>query len=108
MYKKDGLPELRPVGEIEFVNGIAAQAASGQYGNTAVAAGIIGFADLRLGYSVAPVLEAHIAASRDRFRGIRFNTRWDASPELESLVNTPDLLSDKTFRQGFTQLVSSH
>jgi predicted TIM-barrel fold metal-dependent hydrolase len=104
MYKKDGPQELRPVGETEFVQGIAAQSASGQYGNTAVAAGIIGFADLTLGSSVAPVLEAHIAASRNRFRGIRFNTRWDASPALESLANTPNLLSDNKFREGIAQL----
>ena len=74
MYKKDGPQELRPIGETEFVQGIAAQSASGQYGNTAVAAGIVGFADLTLGSAVAPVLEAHIAVSQSRFRGIRFTT----------------------------------
>ena len=44
-----------PVGETEFVNGIAAQSASGQYGQTRVAAGIVGFADLTLGAAVEPV-----------------------------------------------------
>ena len=71
MYKKDGPDEMRPVGETEFVQGIAAQSASGQYGTTRVAAGIVGHADLTLGAAVAPVLEAHIAASSNRFRGIR-------------------------------------
>ena len=42
MYKKDGPQELRPIGETEFVQGIAAQSASGLYGDTQVAAGIIG------------------------------------------------------------------
>ena len=104
MYRKDGPPELRPIGETEFVQGIAAQSASGQYGNTAVAAGIVGFADLMLGSAVAPVLEAHLAASRDRFRGIRFNTTWDASPDVSSRVNTPNLLSNPRLREGFAQL----
>ncbi len=104
MYKKDGPPELSPSGETEFVQGIAAQSASGQYGNTAVAAGIIGFADLTLGSTVAPVLETHLAASKNRFRGIRFITTWDANPGIGSRVNTPNLLSDKRVREGFAQL----
>jgi L-fuconolactonase len=85
-YRKDGPPEMSRVGETEFVNGIAAQAASGQYGNAAVAAGIIGSADLTLGDGVSPVLEAHIAASQSRFRGIRFIATWDASPDVSSRV----------------------
>ena len=40
---------MRPVGETEFVNGVAAMSASGGYGPTRVAAGIVSYADLRLG-----------------------------------------------------------
>src|SRR6202167_3465937 len=68
MYHADGPEAMRPVGETEFVNGIAAQSASGQYGETRVAAGIVGFADLALGAAVEEVLRAHIAAAPDRFR----------------------------------------
>lgn len=100
MYRKDGPEELRPVGETEFVQGIAAQSWSGQYGKAAVAAGIVGFADLRLGSNVARVLEAHIAASRSRFRGIRFVTASD----IVSRIDTTDLLSTVEFREGFAQL----
>lgn len=103
MYRKDGPPELRPIGETEFVQGIAAQAASGQYGNTDVAAGIIGFADFTLGGAVAPVLEAHIAASRNRFRGVRYMTTWDATIP-SSLAVIPHLLLDAKFREGFAYL----
>ncbi|MCZ6628312.1 MAG: amidohydrolase, partial [SAR324 cluster bacterium] len=78
MYRADGPSELRPIGETEFVNGVAAMSASGHYGKTRIAAGIIGFADLNLGSSVAPVLEAHIAAGGGRFRGIRHAAAWDA------------------------------
>ena len=49
MYRADGPVEMRPVGETEFVAGIAAMSDSGQYGPTRVAAGIVGFADLTLG-----------------------------------------------------------
>lgn len=103
MYRKDGPPELRPVGEIEFVQDIAAQAASGQYGNTEVAAGIIGFADFTLGGAVAPVLEAHIATSRNNFRGVRYITTWDATIP-SSLAVIPHLLLDAKFREGFAYL----
>src|SRR5215472_12817675 len=48
-YRADGPPALRPVGETEFVNGIAAMTASGAYGPIRVAAGIVGLADLTLG-----------------------------------------------------------
>ena len=44
MYRAGGPRELRPVGEAEFVAGMAAMSESGQYGATRVAAGIVGFA----------------------------------------------------------------
>ena len=105
MYKKSGPDEMRPVGETEFVQGIAAQSASGQYGTTLVAAGIVSFADLTLGRAVVPVLEAHIAASQNRFRGIRHSSVWDASSEITSYRSPPKgLLLDHTFREGFACL----
>ncbi len=105
MYRKDGPEEMRPVGETEFVQGIAARSASGQYGMPLVAAGIVGFADLTLGAAVVPVLEAHIAASRNRFRGIRYSSVWDASPEVTVYVRRPrGLLLDTKFREGFAYL----
>src|SRR6202043_130832 len=74
MYRADGPAEMRPVGEIEFANGVAAMAASGVYGGTKVCAGIVGYADLGLGAAVEKVLEAQIAAGGGRFRGIRYIT----------------------------------
>src|ERR1700730_5987193 len=44
-----GSPEMRSVGETEFVAGVAAMSASGNYGPTRVAAGIVRGADLTLG-----------------------------------------------------------
>jgi predicted TIM-barrel fold metal-dependent hydrolase len=83
MYRPDGPAELRPVGEVEFVQGLAAAAATGLYGPCRAAAAIIGHADLKLGDRVAPVLEALKAAS-PRFRGIRHTVTWDPHPEIEN------------------------
>jgi len=103
MHRAAGPEALQPVGETEFVNGIAAMSASGNYGPINVCAGIVGYADLRLGASVRDVLEAHIRAGGGRFRGIRHSTAWDATLPASSPV-TPGLLADQTFREGFAQL----
>jgi predicted TIM-barrel fold metal-dependent hydrolase len=106
MYRKDGPPEMKPIGETEFVHGIAAQSASGQYGPTTVAAGIVGHADLTLGAAVTKVLEAHLAASPNRFRGIRHICTWDASPAVKTPIpGAPrGLMLDSAFRAGFAAL----
>ncbi len=105
MYRKDGPEAMSPVGETEFVQGIAAMSASGQYGDTRVAAGIVGYADLTLGDAVEDVLLEHRAASRDRFRGIRHAAVWDADPALTRYKNPPHgLMADASFRQGFKAL----
>jgi L-fuconolactonase len=82
MYRPDGPEELRPVGEVEFVQGLAAASASGLYGPARAAAGIVGHADLKLGARVQPVLETLQAASPNRFRGIRHAVGWDPYPGL--------------------------
>ena len=105
MYRASGIEALRPVGETEFVNGVAAMSASGGYGATRVAAGIVGFADLSLGERVGAVLDAHMAAS-PRFRGIRHAAAWDASPAVRNSHTNPPpgLLGDARFRRGFAEL----
>ncbi len=106
MYRKDGPEEMKPVGETEFVQGIAAQSASGNYGPTAVAAGIVSLANLAFGPAVEPVLEAHMAASRNRFRGIRHASSWHTHEKIRNAHTHPPegLLLDATFRQGFACL----
>ena len=53
-YRTHGPEALRPVGETEYVEQIAA-ASDATAGATRVAAGIVGFADLSLGTAVRPV-----------------------------------------------------
>ena len=85
MYRADGPEDMQPVGEVEFVQGLAAASASGVYGPCRAAAAIIGHANLDLGDRVEPVLEALQAASPNRFRGIRYRVSWDPHPEVENV-----------------------
>jgi len=99
-YRQGGPEELRPVGETEFLDQVASRADADPAIETRVAAAIVGHANLTLGDKVAAVLEAHGAASPDRFRGIRHSTIWDASSALRSDAR-PGLLADSQFRRGF-------
>ena len=49
MHRAGGPEEFRPVGETEFVNGVAAMSASGGYGAAKICAGIVGHVDLTPG-----------------------------------------------------------
>ena len=107
MYRATGPVEMRPVGEVEFVNGIAAMSASGGYGACRVAEAIIGHADLTIGARVREVLEAELAAGGGRFRGIRYGVAWDGSEAIGKFVSRfvpPHQLADPKFREGFGQL----
>jgi L-fuconolactonase len=99
-YRKTGPEELKSLGETEFVQGVAAENVR-QGGRTNVAAGIIGFVDLRLGAAATPVLEKHIEAGMGRFRGIRHSMAWDPDPAFRSSRRPPQGLSrEPSFRQG--------
>ena len=66
-----GDPMMAPLGEVQAMQGGAAQFASGKYGSFRGVAGIIGSADLgKFGAAVEPLLVACKAASPN-FRGIR-------------------------------------
>ena len=98
MYRPDGPAEMRPVGEVEFVQGLAA-AATGLYGPCRAASAIVGHADLKLGDRVEPVLEALQAASPNRFRGIRHTVTWDPYPEIENR-EVEGVLATAEYRAG--------
>jgi predicted TIM-barrel fold metal-dependent hydrolase len=106
MYRSGGPEPFRSVGETEFVNGIAAMSASGLYGKTRVAAGIVGTAPLWLGDEVTEVLDAHIAAGGGRFRGIRVLTAHDPGVPAIRANPPPGLMSRDDFRAGFAHLAS--
>ena len=112
MLRADGPLEMRPTGETEFLNGMAAMSASGIYGPARVCAGIVGFADLLLGDAVRPVLERQImaggglSAQGGRFCGIRMPLAWDADVRLlnSAYPSTRDMIDSSAFRVGFTHL----
>ena len=106
MYRAAGPVEMRPVGETEFVAGQAAMSASGMYGPTRVAAGIVGFADLTLGDRVEPVLQAHLRAGGGRFRGVRHSAAWDASDVIgnSAVADGPHVYQRPDFRAGLAVL----
>src|ERR1700729_2266237 len=106
MYRAGGPEAFRPVGEVEFANGVAAMSASGGYGGAALCAGIVGHANLLLGEAARAVLEAEIAAGNGRFRGIRHASAWDADASIGGNYSTrpKGLLLATTFRKGFACL----
>ena len=105
-YRAGAPDDLKSVGEVEFVGGVAAQSASGLYGELRACAGIVGHADLLLGERAGIVLDTLSAAGNGRFRGIRHSAAWDADPEVlgAPFHAAKGLLADKMFREGFAQL----
>jgi predicted TIM-barrel fold metal-dependent hydrolase len=106
MYRTDGPVEMQPVGETEFVNGVAAMCAAGTYGPSRICAGIVSHADLLLAARVEPVLEAHARAAGPRFKGIRHSTAMDPDPRMKYPAVKPphDLMMTPQFRDGFGRL----
>jgi L-fuconolactonase len=100
-YRTEGPAELRPVGEVAWVASVAEQA--DQRGDGPPIAGIVGHADLTLGDAVEPVLEALDDAGGGRFRGVRHNTAWDASPMGNNAARA-GLMNEDAFRAGVRTL----
>ena len=107
-YRASGPQALRMVGETEFVNGVAAMAASGRYGPVLACEGIVSRADLTMGADVGAVLDAHIRAGNGRFRGIRHAGGWDASPDVRNSHTDPPrgLYAEASFRAGLRELAA--
>jgi predicted TIM-barrel fold metal-dependent hydrolase len=106
MYRANGPEAFKPVGEVEFANGVAAQAASGGYGTCQINAAIVSHVNLQLGDDAKQVLEAQINAGNGRYRGIRHSSAWDADPAVAGAysVRPKGLLADPQFRKGFACL----
>jgi len=106
--RPDGPEVLRPLGEIEFANGVGAMCASGNYGDVRVCAGIIGHADLRVGDQVAELLDRALEVAPERFRGVRQVACDDPSPGVYRFITNPPprgLYKSPGFRPAFRHLV---
>src|SRR5207302_1527219 len=71
MHRTDGPDMFRPVGETEFVLQHLATERATTLSVSGLCAGIVGTLDLTSGAGIRSALEAHIAAGKGRFRGIR-------------------------------------
>jgi predicted TIM-barrel fold metal-dependent hydrolase len=100
-YRTDGPQQLRPVGEVAWVAGVAE--AADRRGDGPPIAGIVGHADLTLGAAVQPVIEALQEAGRGRFVGVRHNTAWDESPMGNNAARR-GILGEDAFREGVRTL----
>ena len=105
-YNRSYGENFKTLGEVEYVNGVAAKSASGLYGNLRLCAGIVGHANLTLGTQVGAVLDALTEAAPRRFKGIRHQGAWDADPEVlgPPFHAPPNLYLDERFRRGFSEL----
>jgi L-fuconolactonase len=109
-YRAGAAPGWEFVGEVEFVNGVAAMAASGRYNEAGRAMlaceAIVGRADLTMGAAVEAVLERQVRAGNGRYRGIRHAGGWDASDEVRDSHTNPTqgLYASSAFREGFARL----
>lgn len=104
MYRLNGPAHMRSVGEVEFVNGVAAMAASGTFGPVKACAAIVGSgAALALGDGVQEVLHAHIQAGDGRYRGVRARIVHDPDAHVIGRDVT-HITIDEKFLTGFKHL----
>ncbi|MBD0316745.1 MAG: amidohydrolase family protein [Nitrospiraceae bacterium] len=106
--RKDGPEWMRPLGEVEFANGIAAMTASGQYGKCRVAAGIIGHANLTFGSRIGELLDRCMETAPERYRGVRHVTLDYPNDRPFKFIMTyrppPGLLETPGFPLGLAEL----
>ncbi len=105
MYRPDGPPELRSVGEVEFANGVGAQAASGAFGPVKACAAMFGSVDVMLGERAGEILDLHVARAPDRYRGVRPIVCADPHGVLDPWPSSPeDMMASAAFRAGAREL----
>jgi L-fuconolactonase len=106
--RKHGPEWLRPLGEVEFANGVGAMHATGRYSPVRLCAGIIGHVNLTLGAHVGELLDRYAAAAADRFRGVRQVTMEypDERPFRYVMTHRPPagLLDHPGFERGLAEV----
>lgn len=93
--------EKKPLHETKFVHEITQEPVQGRFGNTQIAAGIVGYADFATGGAVTKIFEEHMAIS-DRFRGIRQAVAWDDGPRSDPYLK--GIMGNTKFREGLSYL----
>lgn len=106
-FRTDGPKLLRPVGEVEYVEAVASSALSTRRGDPGVAAAIIGYADLEAGDPVGELLDRCLAASPQRYRGVRqsvFDLAAARSHPHPFRWADPNPFGSASFRRGVKQV----
>lgn len=104
-WRSDGPEPLRSVGEVERIVQLSAQPLPTPQGPCRLAAGIVSDVNLSLGDAAAEVLDAHVAASDGRLRGVRYYTTYHDGALSRFIPNAPrQLMADAAFRRGFALL----
>ena len=102
-YRTEGPSHLKPIGETEYVAGIAAE--SRKELNRATVAGIVGHANMTLGSEVEEVLVALEHAGKGLFRGIRHAGPSDDTGTLTNAGGRwPCPYDREDFREGVKTL----
>jgi L-fuconolactonase len=109
MYRAGGGAHAS-VGEVEFVQGVAAMAAADLYGgDLRCCGGIIGYTDLTRGVVAGEALDS-LAAAGAGFRGVRQAHGFHPSPDVPSnhhpTRKLEHLLGREDFRAGFSELAA--
>lgn len=108
MSRPDGPEHLRPLGEVEFANGLGAMGASGFFGPCRFAAGIVAHADLtRPDAEVAEYLDLALQAAPARLKGVRQISMDSADASVFAHLATPPrqgLLRDAGLRRNLSLL----
>lgn len=106
-YRHDGPEWLRPIGEVEFANGIGSIGASGHFGACRFCAGIVGYANMALGSKVGELLDSYLAVAPDRFRGVRHITlAYPTDLPFRSMPHVPPstMLESEAFPLALAEL----
>lgn len=103
-YRSDGPPELRSLGETEFVASSADDLAD-RHPSAAPIAGIVANVDLTID-TLDDVLDAHVEAARGRLRGVRDALALSREPEAHMIpgANAVGKFEDPAFQRGVSRL----
>jgi len=102
-----GPEALRPLGEVEFANGVGAMGLSGFFGPLQVCAAIVGYADFRLGDAIAEFFDKALQVAPLRFRGVRQVTMEPPTEALYRLFPHPPprgIMQSPGFDKAFAHL----
>ncbi len=104
-WRSEGLESMRPVGEVERIVDLLPRPIRVTHGACTVAAGIVAHCDM-LSSAGSELIEAELAASAGRLRGVRHRTATDDGLVGQFIPQRPanGLMTHSTFKQSVRRL----